>query len=164
MDAVTHIVAASALCADAGPQAGLYTKSRHYRPSARLDDPAAGVFNASMRMFIGILCGAICLAGCASHKSTAPKPARPNPAASKPVLTPDLRPVGKVARVDLDGRFVILSFSPGSVPKPEERLNVYRNGLKVAEVKVDAKWQTGNNTAADIVQGDVQVGDEARQD
>ena len=50
------------------------------------------------------------------------------------------------------------------MPKPEERLHVYRNGLKVAEVKVDAKWQTDNNAVADIVEGDVQAGDEARHD
>jgi len=134
------------------------------RPPARLDDWAAGVFNASMRKFIGILCCAMLLAACASRKSPAPTPGQPKPPASKPVLTPDFRPVGKVARVNLDGRFVVISFSQGDVPKPEERLNIYRNGLKVAEVKVDGRWQTGNNTVADIVQGDVQVGDEARQD
>jgi len=117
-----------------------------------------------MRKLIGILCCAILLAGCASHKSPAPKPGQPKPPASKPVITPDFRPVGKVASVNRDGRFVIISFSPGDMPKPEERLNVYHNGLKVAEVKVDGKWQTDNNTVADIVEGQVQVGDEARQD
>ncbi len=117
-----------------------------------------------MPKLIGILCCALLLAGCASRPSPAPKSEPPKPAANKPVITPDFRPVGKVARVNLDGRFVILSFSPGHVPKPEERLHVYRNGLKVAEVKVDAKWQTDDNAAADIVEGDVQVGDEARQD
>lgn len=117
-----------------------------------------------MRKFIGILSCAILLAGCASNKSATAKQGQPKPVPGKPVVTPDFRPVGKVARVNLDGRFVVISFSPGDVPKPEERLNIYRNGLKVAEVKVDGRWQTGNNTVADIVQGDVQVGDEARQD
>lgn len=138
--------------------------SGHRRKTARLDDLAAEVFNCAMRKFIGILSCAILLAGCASNKSATAKQGQPKPVPGKPVVTPDFRPVGKVARVNLDGRFVVISFSPGDVPKPEERLNIYRNGLKVAEVKVDGRWQTGNNTVADIVQGDVQVGDEARQD
>ena len=49
------------------------------------------------------------------------------------------------------------------MPKPDELLNVYRNGLKVAEVKVDGQWQTDNNLVADIVTGEVQAGDKARQ-
>ena len=48
------------------------------------------------------------------------------------------------------------------MPKTEARLNVYHNGLKAAVVKVDGKWQLGNDTAADIVTGEVQVGDEVR--
>jgi len=129
----------------------------------RLDDWVAPVFNVSMRNPIGILCCALLVAGCASHKPTGPKSEPPKPVASKPVLTPDFRPVGKVASVNLDGRFVILSFSPGEVPKAEQRLNIYHNGLKVAEVKVDGDHQNDMDTAADIVQGEVQVGDEARQ-
>jgi hypothetical protein len=120
------------------------------------------VFNPSMRKLIGILCGALLLAGCA-HKHPAPNPTQPKQAPPKPVITPDFQPVGKVTRVDLDGRFVIISFSPDQMPKSEERLNIYHNGLKVAEVKVDGKWQRDNNTVADIVTGDVQAGDEARQ-
>lgn len=127
----------------------------------RLDAWGAGGFNPPMRKFIGILGCAILLAGCASHKAV-PKPAPAKPAASKPVITPDFQPVGKVARVNPDGQFVILSFSPGDLPKTEARLNVYHNGLKAAVVKVDSKWQIGNDTAADIVTGEVQVGDEVR--
>jgi hypothetical protein len=131
--------------------------------AARLDDWTAGVFNPPMQKFIGILSCAILLAGCASPKSTAAKPGQPKPAPAKAVITPDFRPLGKVARVNSDGRFVVVSFPPGEVPKPDELLNVYRNGLKVAEVKVDGRWQTGNNLVADIVAGEVQAGDEARQ-
>jgi PBP1b-binding outer membrane lipoprotein LpoB len=116
-----------------------------------------------MRKLIGILSCAILLAGCAGPASTTPKPDPRKPAPNKPVITPDFRLVGKVARVDLDGRFVVISFSLGQTPTAEERLNVYRNGLKVAEVKVDGRWQDGNNTVADILSGDVQAGDEARQ-
>jgi uncharacterized lipoprotein YajG len=116
-----------------------------------------------MRKFIGILSCAILLAGCASNKSTAPKNGPQKPAASQPVVTPDFRPVGKVARVNSGGRFVVINFPPGQVPQTEALLNVYRGGLKVAEVRVDARWQNDNNTVADILTGEVQVGDEARQ-
>ena len=116
-----------------------------------------------MQKFIGILSCAILLAGCAGPKSTPAKPGPPKPAPGKAVITPDFRPVGKVARVNADGRFVVISFPPGEVPKPDELLNVYRDGLKVAEVKMDGKWQNGNNLVADMVTGEVQAGDEARK-
>lgn len=44
-----------------------------------------------------------------------------------------------------------------------KRLNVYRNGLKVGELKVTGP-QRDNNTVADIVAGECQVGDEVRED
>ena len=117
-----------------------------------------------MRKSIGILCCALLFAGCAGHQPASPKPDKTKPASTKPVVTPDFRVAGKVARVNMDGRFVILSFPPGDLPKPDERLNIYRKGLKVAEVKMDSKWQDNyNNAAADILEGEVQVGDEARQ-
>jgi len=117
-----------------------------------------------MQKIIGILCCAILLAGCASHYPASPKPDAPKPAPNKPVVTPDFRPVGKVALVDAAGQFVVITFSPGELPQPDARLNIYHNGLKVAEVKVDGQRQMGNNTAADIITGNVQLGDEARQD
>ena len=123
-----------------------------------------GGFNPSMRKFIGVLSAIILACGCASHQSPGPKTAQPKSGPGKPVVTPDFRPVGKVVSVVPDGRFVVIGFAPGDVPKPETRLNIYHNGLKMAEVKVDAKWRMDNNVAADIVTGEVQVGDEARPD
>jgi len=137
--------------------------SGHRRKTARLDDLAAEVFNCAMRKFIGILSCAILLAGCASNPSATPKQGQQKPVPNKPVVTPDFRPVGKVARVNKEGRFVVISFPPGQMPKTEAPLNVYRNGLKVAEVNVDPRWQNDNNVVADILTGEVQVGDEARQ-
>jgi PBP1b-binding outer membrane lipoprotein LpoB len=115
-----------------------------------------------MRKFIGILSCAILLAGCASNQSAAPKQGQSKPVPNKPVVTPDFRPVGKVARVNTDGQFVILNFPPGQMPQADAVLGVYRNGLKVAQVKVDDRWQNDNNAVADILTGEVQVGDEAR--
>jgi hypothetical protein len=145
------------------PQPSLLLGLGRCRNTARLDDWTAGVFNSPMRKFIGILSCGILLAGCASNQSAAPKHGQSKPVSSKPVVTPDFRPVGKVARVNTDGRFVVINFPPGQMPPPEALLHVYRGGLKVAEVKMDAKWQSDNNAVADIIAGEVQVGDEARQ-
>jgi hypothetical protein len=108
-----------------------------------------------MRTIIGILSAAILLAGCASPKSAGPK-------TDTAVITADFRPAGKVEMVDVPGRFVVISFEPGAVPKPGQRLNVYRAGAKVGEVKVTGP-ERDNNTVADILAGEVQIQDETRE-
>jgi hypothetical protein len=47
------------------------------------------------------------------------------------------------------------------LPAVEQRLFVYRQGLKVGEVKVDT-WQLGENAVADLVSGEAKPGDEVR--
>ena len=47
------------------------------------------------------------------------------------------------------------------MPKLEQRLFLYRAGLKVAEVNVTGP-QSDDNTVADLVSGDAQTGDEVR--
>jgi hypothetical protein len=117
-----------------------------------------------MQKPLGVLSSILLLCSCATHKSSPAKSASPDATDSKPIVTPDYRLTGTVAKVDADGRFVIISFLPGQMPKQNDQLHIYHNGLRVAEVKVDAKYQGDNNTVADIVTGEVQVGDEARQD
>jgi len=117
-----------------------------------------------MRTIIKTLFCAILLTGCAGPNSHTANSGPPKPAQAKPVVTPNFRSVGKVAAVDPNGRFVIISFSPGELPQADARLNIYHNGLKAAEVKVDGQWQRDNNTVADIITGSIQAGDEARQD
>lgn len=57
--------------------------------------------------------------------------------------------------------FVVMTFSPGEVPAIGNTLNVYRKGEKIGEVKVTGP-QRDNNTVADIVTGELLVGDEVR--
>ena len=116
-----------------------------------------------MRRLTGALCCVLLACGCASHKPPPPKTAVSEPVNSKPVVTPDRHLIGTVALVDTDGRFIIINFPPGPMPKQDDRLSIYHAGLKVADVKVDAKNQGDNNTVADIVAGEVHIGDEARQ-
>jgi hypothetical protein len=70
-------------------------------------------------------------------------------------------PVGRVVFFNEQGRFVVLQFPVGRMATLETRLNVYRFGLKVGEVKVTGP-QSNDNIIADIVNGEARVGDEAR--
>jgi PBP1b-binding outer membrane lipoprotein LpoB len=114
-----------------------------------------------MRIAIGLLSAALILAGCAHHKPT-PNPAPPASSRQpKAVVKPDLRTAGQVAMVNADARFVVITFPPGAVPPSDRHMNVYRNGLKVGEVKITGP-QRENDTVADIVAGDILLHDEIR--
>jgi hypothetical protein len=105
------------------------------------------------------------------HKSaTAPAP-RSAPAASvkpaanqapaKPVVQPDLRATGQVAMVNTEAKFVVVTFPGGNVPENGRMLSVFRDGSKIAELKVTGP-QREADTVADIISGDVQVNDQVR--
>lgn len=84
------------------------------------------------------------------------------PTPDKPVVVPGGQIVGKVAAVGSAGRFVVLTFPIGHMPAIEERLSVYREGLKVGEVKISGP-QRDDSIVADITAGDVLPGDEVRR-
>jgi hypothetical protein len=115
-----------------------------------------------MRIAIGLFGAALLMAGCSLFHKHAPAPQPPAPAISqqpKTVVKPDLRPTGRVAMVNAAARFVVISFPAGAVPQTDSHLNVYRNGLKVGELKVTGP-QRENDTVADIISGDLQLHDE----
>ena len=126
-----------------------------------------------MRFLSGLLLGGIILSGCAKDKATVwPEAGNPSlqPAAVSPasttstpklIVTPEMMLVGQVVRFSSEGRFVVLNFPIGHLPGGDQRLNVYRQGLKVGEVKVTGP-QRDDNTVADVVAGEAQVGDEVR--
>jgi hypothetical protein len=98
------------------------------------------------------------LAGCTHFKS---KPT-PAPAAHAAIIvTPDNSLDGKVISYDSVGRFVVLNFPSREMPQIDQRLFLYRAGLKVAEIKVSGP-QEEDNIVADLVNGDAQPGDEVR--
>jgi len=68
---------------------------------------------------------------------------------------------GKVAMVNTDLRFAVLTFPVGQVPAIDQHLNVYRNGAKIGEMKVTGP-QRNENTVADIVTGEAAKDDEVR--
>jgi hypothetical protein len=69
---------------------------------------------------------------------------------------------GKVARYNEAGRFVVLEFPVGRMPRQEQTLFVYRNGVKVGELKVTGP-QREEHIVADLVAGEAQPGDEVRE-
>ena len=89
-----------------------------------------------------------------------PTPAAPN-AGLNPIVTPDNSLTARVASYNATGRFVVLSFPMGRMPNMDQMLFLYRDGLKVGEVKITGP-QRDNDTVADLVTGTAQVGDEVR--
>jgi hypothetical protein len=116
-----------------------------------------------MRVLMFILAGSLLVAGC---QTTGDKKSRGLPAfkkgKSKVEMTPDYALRGRVAMVNLKTRSVILSFPIGWIPAVERRLNVYRAGAKVGEVKITGP-QIDTNVAGDLIAGEAKVGDEVRE-
>jgi hypothetical protein len=126
---------------------------------------------------IAMLCGVLLLgAACQSGPKKAPFESQttpvPGPAAQKssgparkagPETVVPINPIiGKVVSVNPSLRFVVVDFMTGPLPEQNQKLNVYRNGQKVAEARFSGPFRN-SNVAADILAGEVQVGDEVRQ-
>ncbi len=120
-----------------------------------------------MRFTIISLAGicALMLAGCQHSKIDAAIPAPPpKPAETgKPTMTTLDRIVGHVIKLNAALKYVVIEFPTGRLPVPNQRLGVYRARQKVGEIVISPQPRE-NTFAADIVAGDVQVGDEARDD
>jgi hypothetical protein len=107
-----------------------------------------------------LLLAGIFAAGCAAQKDAfAPAAGASTPPSA--IVTPDNSIAGKVVSYNSTGRFVVLNFPAGQMPKMEQMLFLYRAGLKAAEVKITGP-QSGGNIVADLLTGDARVGDEVR--
>jgi hypothetical protein len=129
-------------------------------------------------MRFAVLFFAFLLAGCAMSKpdptasaaqsktERSSKPAavgRGQKVGSRPEATLDEAVLGTVVSVNPALRFLVMDFPVRKLPVLEQRLNVYRNGQKVGEVKVTGPGRD-TTIAGDIMVGEVQVGDEVRED
>ncbi|HLH54958.1 MAG TPA: hypothetical protein VKY92_15210 [Verrucomicrobiae bacterium] len=107
------------------------------------------------------------LAGCGGHRGGSPGfseiAGRTGLArdGTQVIMTPDTILVGKVVKVNTEGRFVVLSFPIGHLPVLEQRLGVYRTGLKVGEVRITGP-QLDDNVVGDIAAGEARAGDQVR--
>ncbi len=93
-----------------------------------------------------------------ANVSAKPKASEPKP---NPLVTPDNSLGGKVATFNSAGRFVVLDFPGGKMPALEQTMFVYRDGLKVGEVKITGPTRD-NNTVGDLISGVANKGDEVR--
>jgi len=107
--------------------------------------------------------------GCARKKST-PSGNTPGVSKSFPVstgtnatllVTPGKQLSGRVSSVNPTSRFIIATFPIGSMPFPNQRMNVFREGLKVGVIKITGP-QRDVLIAADIVEGECRIGDEIK--
>jgi hypothetical protein len=138
-----------------------------------IDVPLLRPFTARMRSvgvalaFAGLLAGS----GCAGNRNSASAPGAilaPAPGATtiglqdgRPIVTPETGLVGRVALINPQARFAVLTFPIGQMAADEQQLCVYRSGLKVGELKATA-MRSDLNLVADIIAGEVAVGDEVR--
>ena len=116
--------------------------------------------------FLVVVAGVLVIAGCAGKRNAQTQDsARARSGTNSPnqklVVTPATSLVGKVVQVNTAGRFVVLNFPLGRLPALEQRMNLYRGGLKVGEVKITGP-QDDDNIVADLTTGDSEVGDQAR--
>ena len=130
-----------------------------------------------MRWVCAVLLGALAFVGCGCaggstnhHDPFAPvssgSPRPPKGAPAKPpalIVTPASVHRGKIILVNARARYVVLICPFGYIPALDCTLNVYRGGLKVAEIKITGP-QRDTSTVGDIVAGECQVGDEAREE
>ena len=85
--------------------------------------------------------------------------------AAKPTkvrLIPDMGLVGKVASVNASLHFVVLNFPVGRMAALDQQMVLYRQGQKIGEVKITGPQQD-DNIIADVISGDVEAGDEVRE-
>jgi len=103
---------------------------------------------------------ALAMAGCGllGRPGGAPKA---GPPVAPAIVTPDSSPTATVVAVNSVGRFVVLGFAGGQMPRVDQSFFIYHSGLKVAEVKITGPQQD-NNIVADLVSGAAQVGDTVR--
>ena len=94
-----------------------------------------------------ILLVATLAGGCLWHKSPKSKPATPTEPETAAIVTPDNSLIAKVVSYNSIGRFVVLNFPAGQVPKIDHTVFLYRGGLKVAEDRITGP-QNDNNIVA----------------
>lgn len=142
-----------------------------------VDDPGRVYFTLSMRSLVLILLAALALTGCRSArpgaspepvdgKKKSPRPAQGSTRGPRAVdapiqVTPVMEGVTRIVFVNSALRYVVIDFFLNPLPQVDQRMSAYRGGLKVAELKI-SRESTGSHVAADILAGEVQVGDEVR--
>ena len=103
------------------------------------------------------------MTGCAGRKARAGSTAagRAGSGQSGVVITPASSASGRVASVNPELRFVVVTFPVGQVPANETVFAVFRAGAKVGTVKISGP-AADTYTVGDITAGSAQKDDEVR--
>lgn len=70
--------------------------------------------------------------------------------------------VGEITSVNLKGQFVVMRFAVGVMPAPGTAMAVYRDNVKIGQVKVSGPHRD-TYTVADVLRGECQIGDRVRE-
>lgn len=111
-----------------------------------------------------VLAFVVAVSGCASKKGAAAGETTNPPKAakgSKPIIKPSDALTGKVVSFNAVGRFAVLNFPVNRMPSMDQTLFLYRDGLKVGEVKITGP-QKDDNIVGDVTAGEAKTGDEVR--
>jgi hypothetical protein len=107
-----------------------------------------------------LVAAVVAVAGCASNQE--PKYADlGTPTPQNPVVKSADDLTGRIASYNSIGRFAVLNFPVTRMPAVGQTLFVFRDGLKVGEVKVTGP-QRDDNIVADLTKGEAQSGDQVR--
>lgn len=141
----------------------------HAPTKARIDVRAGRTLNRVVTKLLPIaLLACVALTACKTKyglgktepgTGAAPAAATPSPAKSTPMAASE----GRIASARGDLKFVVVDFSPNTVPAVGTKMNVYRNGQKVGELQISGPAEA-SNIAADIIAGKAQPGDSVRID
>ncbi|MEI8064093.1 MAG: hypothetical protein WCH84_08520 [Verrucomicrobiota bacterium] len=110
-----------------------------------------------MKLTLSILLLAV-LTGCATKLTPPAKP--PAGTGKKPTVQFTVSGA-KIIHFDAKLKFVVLDYRSRAMPAIGTRLAVYRNGQRVGEVQITDPVRV-NLATADILTGEVRIGDEAR--
>lgn len=95
------------------------------------------------------------LAGCASRDK--------NRGQQGIIVTPGGSLPGTVVSASPTARFVVVRFPIGEMPAIDRRMSAYREGLKVADLKITGP-RRDTHIVADVIAGECRAGDEVRAD
>ena len=104
------------------------------------------------------------VAGCSNvggTKTSRPSAIQPVPAQIEPSSSQFGPSPAKIVSVNPELRFVVVDFSSRVMPPVGTRLNVYRGDKSIGAIQITEPVRARLATA-DVVDGDVRVGDEAR--
>jgi hypothetical protein len=117
--------------------------------------------SAAVRRAMMLSAATAFVSGCLGSGATAPAGTPATPAASYLEPVPLETRGAKIASVNSELGFVVVDFTSQPMPALGTRLNVYRGGKRVGVVRITEPVHAPLATA-DVVEGEVRVGDEAR--